>query len=240
MGHDEIACAGIEAVGIAEEFANGVVGEMAGAGEDALFDDPGIGADLEHVEVVIGFEDEAIGVAEMDANVIGHEAEVGADGDLVAVGAESEADGVDGIVGNAEGVDVNVADGEGLATFDGFNAMEALAESFGEDAAEGAHGGFGDIERSFPEAENLREAGAVVGVLVGDEDGVEVVELFFDSGEAGEGFALAEARVNEDTGAIGFEQGEVARTAGSEDGDAKADEKNSCAARRRETKKLKK
>jgi len=62
---------------------------------------------------------------------------------------------------------------------------------------------------------------------VGDEDGVEMVELRFDGGEAGQGFALAEASVHEDAGAIGFEQGEIARTAGSEDGDAKADEKNS-------------
>jgi len=150
VGHNEIAGARVETLGIAEEFADGMIGEMAGAGEDALLDDPGVRADLEHVEIVIGFEDEAVGVAKMDADVIGHEAEIGADGDLVTVGAEGEADGVDGVVGNAEGVDVNVTDGEGLAGFDGFDAMEALAEGFGEDAAEGAHGGLGNIERGFP------------------------------------------------------------------------------------------
>jgi len=54
----------------------------------------------------------------------------------------------------------------------------------------------------------------VVGVLVGDEDAVELVDSSFDGGEAGEGFALAEAGVHEEAGALGLEQGDVARAAG--------------------------
>ena len=65
-----MADAGIEPLGIDEEFTDGVIGKVAGAGKDALLDDPGIGPDLEHVEVVIGFEDEAIGLAEMDSHVV--------------------------------------------------------------------------------------------------------------------------------------------------------------------------
>ena len=119
MGEDEMADAGIEALGIGKEFADGVIRKMAGAGEDALFDDPGIRADLEHVEIVIGFEDEAVGLAEMDSDVIGQIAEIGADGDLGAVGAECESDRVGGIVGDGERVDVDVADRETLASLDG-------------------------------------------------------------------------------------------------------------------------
>ena len=66
MGEDEKAGAGVEAFGIAEIFADGMIGEMPGAAEDALLDDPGIRADLQHVEVVIGFEDQAIGATKMD------------------------------------------------------------------------------------------------------------------------------------------------------------------------------
>jgi len=151
-----MADAGIEAFGIGEEFADGVIGEMAGARENTLLDDPGIGADLEHVEIVIGFEDEAIGLAEMDSNVIREVAEIGADSDFGAVGAESEADGIGGVVRDGEGVDVDVANGEALAGLDGFDAAEAFAESVREDALEGVHGGLGDVERGFPEAEDLR------------------------------------------------------------------------------------
>jgi hypothetical protein len=69
----------------------------------------------------------------------------------------------------------------------------------------------------------LREAGAVIGVLVGDEDGIDTIKIAFDSGKARERFAFSEAGVYEDAGAFGFEQREIARTAGSEDGDAQTD-----------------
>ena len=134
VGHDEIAGAGIEAFGIGEEFTDGEIRKMAGAGEDALLDDPRIWADLEHIEIVIGFEDEAIALAEMDLDEFGHIAEIGANGDLGAVGAEGEADGIGGVMRNGEGVDVNVADGKMLASLDGFDATEALGEGVREGA----------------------------------------------------------------------------------------------------------
>ena len=202
-----MADAGIEALWIGEEFADCVIGEVAGAREDALLDDPGIGADLQHVEIVIGFEDEAIGLAEVDSDVVWQVAEIGADGDFGAVGAEGESDGVGCVVRDGERVDVDIADGEGLAGLNGLDAAQALAESVGQNALEGLHCGLGDVERGFPEAEDLGEAVAVIGVLVGDEDCVEAVDVTFDGGEAGESFALAEAGVNEDAGSLGFEQG---------------------------------
>ena len=202
-----MADAGIEAFGVGKEFTDRVIGEMAGAGEDALFDDPGIWADLEHVEIVVGFENEAIGLAEMDSDVVWEVAEIGADGDLGAVGAEGEADGVGGVVRDSERVDIYIANGEALACLDGFDATEALAEGVGKDALQGFHRGLGDVEGRFPEAEDLWEAVAVVGVLVGDEDGVKTVDIAPDGGEAGEGFALSKAGVNEDAGGFSFEQG---------------------------------
>lgn len=63
VGEDEIARNGVEAVGVAKIFTDGMIRKMAGAAEDALLDDPGIRADLEHVQIVIGFEDETIGAA---------------------------------------------------------------------------------------------------------------------------------------------------------------------------------
>ena len=207
VGEDEIADAGIEGLGIGKKFADRVIRKMASARKDALLDHPRIGADLEHVEIVIRFEDEAIGLAEMDSDVIGQIAEIGADGDLGAVGAESESNGVGGVVRDGERVDVDVADPETLASLDGLYAAEALAESVRQNALEGFQSGLGDVERGFPEAEDLREPVAVVGVFVGDEDCVETVDIAPDGGEAGEGFAFSKAGVNEDAGAFGFEQG---------------------------------
>jgi len=207
MREDEMTDTGIEALWVCEEFADSVVREMASAGEDTLLDYPRIRTNLEHVEIVIGFEDEAIGLAEMDSYVIRQVAQIGADGNFAAVGAKSESDGVGSVVRNGEGVHVNVADGEALAGLDGLDAAEALAEGVGKDTLEGVHGGFGDVERCFPEAEDLRQAIAVIGVLVGDENGVEAIDVALDGGEAGKGFALSKAGVNEDAGGFCFEQG---------------------------------
>ena len=202
-----MADAGIEPLRIGEEFTDGVIGKVAGAGKDSLLDDPGIGPDLEHVEVVIGFEDEAIGLAEMDSHVVWQVAKIRADGNFCAVGAEGESDRVGRIVRNGERVHVDIADGEALAGLNGLNATEALAEGVGKDALKGFHRGLGDVERWLPESEDLREAVAMIGVLVGDEDCVEAIDAALDSGEAGESFTFSEAGVNEDAGAFGFEQG---------------------------------
>src|SRR5574340_676114 len=102
---------------------------MTGAAQDALLDDPGIRPDLEHVQIVIGFKNQTIGVAEMDFDELWHVAEVGDDSELGAVRAESEGDRIGGVVRNGESMDVNIPDGEALAGVDGFEAMETFAES---------------------------------------------------------------------------------------------------------------
>ena len=223
MGEDKIARARVKALWVAKKFADGVIRKMARAAENALLDDPGIGADLEHVEIVIGFEDQAIGVAEMDFDELRHVAEVGDDGELGAVGAEGEGDGVGGIMRNGEGVDVDVANSEALAGLNGFKAVEAFAERVRKNLIHRVHSGLGNIERSLPESEHLWQTVAVVGVLVGDEDAVELVDGLFDGGEAGQGFAFAESGVNKEAGALGLEQGDVARAAGRQNGYAQAD-----------------
>ena len=227
VSENEIAGMTIETIGIGKVFADCVIGKMASAGEYALLDDPRIRADFEHVEVVVGFEDETISFAEVDFDELRHVAEVGADGNLGAVGAKRETDRIDSIVRNGEGVDVNVANTKALSGLYAFDATQALAEGLGENALKNAHGGLGDVKRTLPETEDLRETVAMIGVLVGDEDGVQMIEVGFDGGEAGESFAFTEASVNKDAGAFGFEQSKIARAAGRQDGDAQADRRSS-------------
>jgi hypothetical protein len=220
VSENEIAGVTIETIGIRKVFADRVIGEMAGAGKYALLDDPRIRANLEHIEVVVGFEDEAISFSEVDFDQLRHVAEVGADGNLGAVGAKSETDGIDSIVRDSEGVDIDIADTKALAGLNGFNAAEAFAEGLGKNALKNAHGGLGDVKRALPETKDLRETVAMIGVLVCDEDCVEAIEVGFDGGEPGESFAFTEASVNQDAGAFGFEQSKIARAAGRENRDA--------------------
>src|SRR5258708_3132465 len=105
-----MADARIEAFGIGEEFTDGVIGKVTGAGKDSLLDDPGIGPDLEHVEVGIGFEDEAIGLAGRDSDVIGQVAKVRAEGKLFSLGVGGDGDWV-------EAIDAAVDSGEAGESF---------------------------------------------------------------------------------------------------------------------------
>src|ERR1039458_7603553 len=122
VAEDDVGCAAVVVVG--EEFGGGVVGEVADAGEGALLDRPGVGAVLEHLEVVVGFEQEHVDALEGPLDVGRHVPEVGGDGhaDGLGTGREDEAAGVGGVVGNGEGRNGDVADGEvgtGVEVLDG-------------------------------------------------------------------------------------------------------------------------
>jgi hypothetical protein len=141
----------------------------------------------------------------MDFDELRHAAEIGDEGHLYAISLECESDGVGGIMRNAEGVDVDITDGEALTGVNGFEASKALAERVRKNLIHRVHGGFSNEERSFPKGQHLRQSAAVVGVLVGDEDAVEMIDSLFNGGEAGKSFALAESGVNEEAGALGLE-----------------------------------
>src|ERR1700739_2998633 len=153
----------------------------------------------------------------------GHVTKIGADGHLAAIGAKREGNGIGGIVRNGERVHVDIANRKTLTRLDGFSPLQPLPESVRQDALQRVHGQPGNVERRLPEPEDLRQAVAVVGVFVGDQNRVETVDFFADSGKAGKSFALSKAGVNEDAGAVGFDQREIARTSGRKNGDAQAD-----------------
>ena len=106
---------------------------------------------------------------------------------------------------------------------DRFDAAEPLAKSIGKNTLHGIHSWLGHVERGLPQPEHLRQPAAMVGVLVRDEDAVEVINGLFNGGEAGESFAFAESGVNEEASALRLEQRDVARAAGRQDGYPQAD-----------------
>ena len=131
VGEDEEAGAGVETLGGRKVLADDVVGKVACAAHDALLDVPRVWADFEHFQVVIGFEDEAIGVAKMEFDEFGEITEIRDDGDFSAVGAEGIAHGISGVVRNGERRNFDVADGEFFAGADVFDAVEFFGGSHG-------------------------------------------------------------------------------------------------------------
>src|SRR6266446_4716109 len=196
---------------------------MPRAAQHALFHHPRIRPDLQHVEIVIGFQDQAVRAAEMHFYQLRHVPEVGDDRHFRAIRTERETDGISRIVRYRKRVDVNVANAEMLPRVNGFHAVEALAKSFGKNALHHVHRRFGNVERRLPHSEHLWQAVAVVGVLVSDEDAVEMLDGFFDGGEPRERFAFAEPGVHQESGALRLKQREVARAAGRQNGYPQAD-----------------
>ena len=101
--------------------------KMAGAAHHALLDVPRIRPHLEHFEIVIRFENQEIGFAQMLLHKLGQVAEIGDDRDFRAVRAESVADRIGGVVRNRERIDFDVADLESLARA---NVLDAIDVAF--------------------------------------------------------------------------------------------------------------
>ena len=88
---------------------------MADAGEYPLFDRPGVRTVAQHLQIVVGLEQEQVDSLKLGFDVGRDVAQVGGKGHADAFGPEDEAYRVSGIVGDGEGADGDVADGEGLA-----------------------------------------------------------------------------------------------------------------------------
>jgi len=156
--------------------------------------------------------------------VFGDVAEVRTNRHFRAVGAEGKGNWIGRIVRDEKRINFDIADAEVAATYDFLDTLQALLESFGERALQSVQRRFGYVQRRrFPDAEHLRETVAMVGVLVGDEDGVETAEFPANGGQAGESFAFTETGVDEDSSALSLKQREVAGAAGRQDGNAQGD-----------------
>src|SRR2546427_9005484 len=152
-----------------------------------------------------------------------HVPEIGENRKLCTIRAKGKGDGIYSIMRDHKGVYIDIADREMLARMNGFDSLEPLAKRFREDALHRAQGRFGNVERRLPQAQHLRKSVAMVGMLVGDENAVDVVDNSFDDREAGKRFALAESGVNEEAGPLGLEQRNIARAARRKDGYPQAD-----------------
>src|ERR1700730_12605335 len=119
-----------------------------------------------------------------------HVAKISNQGHLGAFTAKRETDGIDSIMRNGESVHFDITDHKALASVNGFNTDDAFAESFGEAPAQRSESGLGNIQRSFPERQHLRQTIAVLSMFVSDKDAVKVIDGHFDGGKPCQSFAL--------------------------------------------------
>src|SRR5690242_6977089 len=197
---------------------------MAGAAHHTLLDKPRVGANLEHFEIVIRFEDQKIALAQMLLHVFGHVAEIRGKGGLCSVRTERKANRIDGIVRDHERIHFDVADFKALARANVLNTLHFLEWAGWKHLQDFAMRRLGKICRAAPFAGHLREASGMVGMLMGDENHVDSLRAGAAKGfKTAEDFLAAQPGVNKESRMLRFEQRGVARAAGGQNGDAKRD-----------------
>jgi len=149
-----------------------------------------------------------------------HVAQISDDGHLDAISAEREANRIGRIVRNRKGMHIDIADGEVLPGVDCFYAPQALFQPVWQRAFEGIKRLFRNVERRFPDSQHLWKAIAVVGMLMSDQNSVELLDRDITSRQARQRFSFAKAAIHQKSGVLRFKQRDVARTAGSQDGNA--------------------
>ena len=127
----------------------------------------GIRPHLQHFEIVIGFEHQAVGIPQVNFHEFGQVAEVGDDRDFRSIRAKRESQWVHGIVRNRKRRNFNVAHDESLPGADVFDAVQALVRSLRQDAHHFGVRCFVQIYRGAPLAEDLRERADVIASVRG-------------------------------------------------------------------------
>ena len=204
MRQHQIARELIEAIGIGKIFADRMIRQMPRAAKHPLLYHPWIRPDLQHVQIVIRFQHQAVRPAQMDFHQLRHVSQIGTNRDFRSIGAERKSDGSAESCGI--GTDASdVSDGEALAGVNGFGSAQAFCEKHRAER-DAVSRWLGNVKRRLPDSQHLRQSAAMVRMFVSDQDAVKVVNFAADGGKTGECFSFAKTGVHKDAGVFGFEQ----------------------------------
>lgn len=210
---DDVSRVGVKAFRIGQKFADRVIRKVSRAAHHTLLDVPGIRPNLQHFKIVVGFQHQAIGFAQVKFHELRKIAEVSNNGDFRTTRAKSESQRIDGIMRNRKWRDFNIANNEAVSCTDVFDMVQALLRTLGKNAVYFGVRGFGQVHRGAPLAEDLRQSADMIAMFVGDNNAVEAIDQALDRGQPPQRFFFAETRVHQQTRALGFEKRAIARAA---------------------------
>lgn len=223
MGKHQEACPAVEPFRVCEVLTDNVVGQVAGAAHYSLLDVPRVGPHLQHFQIVIRLQNQAIRFAQVVFHKFWQISQVGDDGDLCSVGAKCVTDRIGSVMWNGEWGNFDVADGESLACTNVLDALHFLAGRFGKSAYDFAAGRLRQVCGGAPMVQKLRQTARVVRVLVRDQYAVNSLWTFPQRRQAAQRFLATESRIHQKAGMLRFEQRSVAGTARRQDGNSEAD-----------------
>ncbi len=153
-----------------QQFEGFRIGKVAVATADALFQGQRVGAVEEKIGVMVGFQNQTMTPLKPRPHQLGGNPEVRADPEPVPIVLEDEPGRVLGIVGNGKRLDPQVADHERITGLEQLDVGQ-LSNLRGQ-----------PVERSLAEIDGEVKAPAqgpqsahMIGVLMTDDDGIEVV-----------------------------------------------------------------
>ena len=186
------------------------VREMPHPAHDALLHAPGVGADFQHVEIVIRFEQQQVRAPQVEFDGLGNVAEVRDHPDAHALRGETEAHRVDGVVRDAEALDCDIVDLETRARLKWFQARGLRFAP-----VDGRRGQARQVHdrADVPAARQHGQPSHMIGMLVGDDDGVDRGEIFADGRQPPAKLLHAQPGIHQDTRIFSGQQGGVPGTA---------------------------
>lgn len=163
--------------------------------------------------IVVGLDVDAVGVAEVLAHEVGDVADVADHAEAGVVAVEDKADGFGGIMGDAEGVDVEAAELEILS-----RAKYAPGDVAFYFVAEGLAGEGVGVDGDVAFTKEDVDAACVIRVLVGEQDGIELFWGDAHHFHAEDKLFGAEAGIDEEVGGAALDEGGVAAATAAEYG----------------------
>jgi len=196
-----------------DEAGGSLIGEVAMAREDALFHGPRAPRiALEEGQIVVGLQEKRLAVPDALDDEFGRMAEVRQEPEAGGAVFDDEADRVTGVVWDGECLDHEVADGKAVAR----DKQSPLVE-FREGMAEAVGGGAIAVEGELVRAAQDAQSRGVVGVLVGQENAVEVLKTKPHGLQPPRDLAGAETGIDQESGLARFDEGAVSRTPAAQD-----------------------
>lgn len=198
---------------ITEHIGGLAVGQMSGAGCDALFENFRIRAGAEQFFVVIAFDNGDRRLAEGFVQLGRNFAEVGRDGHHLLSAVNLVSDGFGSVMRDIERADGERADVDGDAVHrEGFLFAHEARGDCGKRSGRRVHGNRNFLQQTVQSA-------CVVAMLVREKDRVDVLRVFSGVLQRGEQAANAKTGIDENPCAVVTQEQGVGFGAGSEDDD---------------------
>lgn len=173
-----------------------------------------LGVGLEHLLVVIGFDEKTINARDVVDDGVVDVPEIGEYAEGQGIAADGKADRISSVVRDGKCGDFERLKAEGAAGGEEAPFGRGIAFVLPTDLIGGEARG---VDRTTERAEQDGQAAGVVAMLVGQEDGVDFGRVEADNLEALEGLFRAETGIDQDGSAIGAENSRVAIAAAAED-----------------------